>query len=139
MASLAGSITKGVPMIYVPDVAEALDWYISIGFKELERFEDDGIVNFGMVAFGGAELMLNMHGNAGPHDVSLWFYTDQWTASTRLLKARHFDRAGGAGRRAGGRADRIHPGHRGHVLWRAAVLHPRPDGYELYFIQNTSR
>ena len=50
---------------------------VSIGFKELNRFDDDGEVNFGMVAFGEAELMLNMHGNSGAHDVSLWFYTDQ--------------------------------------------------------------
>ena len=27
---------KGVPMITVPDVAEALDWYLSIGFKEMQ-------------------------------------------------------------------------------------------------------
>ena len=33
-------------MIYVPDVAQALDWYVSIGFKELNRFDDDGVVNF---------------------------------------------------------------------------------------------
>ena len=53
---------KGVPMILVPDVARALDWYTSIGFKELARYGDDGLVNFGMVSFGKAELMLNMHG-----------------------------------------------------------------------------
>ena len=38
-------------MIYVPDVARALDWYASIGFKELARYEDDGLVNFGMVSY----------------------------------------------------------------------------------------
>ncbi len=49
-------------MIYAPDVGRALDWYTSIGFTEIERFADDGLVNFGMVAFGGAELMFIMHG-----------------------------------------------------------------------------
>src|SRR5262245_44501185 len=52
MAALARSVAKGVPMIYVPDVARALDWYASIGFREINRFEDNGVVNFGMVAFG---------------------------------------------------------------------------------------
>jgi hypothetical protein len=39
-------------MIHVPDVARALDWYTSIGFRELARYDDDGLVNFGMVSFG---------------------------------------------------------------------------------------
>ncbi len=88
MAALANSVTKGVPMIYVPDVARALGWYTSIGFKEINRFEDDGVVNFGMVAFGGAELMLNMHGRPGPHDASLWFHTNQVDALYDILKSR---------------------------------------------------
>jgi len=49
MAGLADSVSKSVAMIYVPDVARALDWYASIGFKELARYEDNGLVNFGMV------------------------------------------------------------------------------------------
>ena len=88
ISAIAASVTKGVPMIYVPDVARALDWYLSIGFTELSRYEDDGVVNFGMVAFGGAELMLNMHGKPAPHDVSLWFYTDQVDALYEVLKSR---------------------------------------------------
>jgi uncharacterized glyoxalase superfamily protein PhnB len=88
MVALSKSVAKGVPMIYVADVAQALDWYVSMGFKELNRFEDDGIVNFGMVAFGNAELMLNIHGKPGPHDVSLWFYTDQVDALYEVLKSR---------------------------------------------------
>src|SRR5688572_2689227 len=65
---LARSVAKGVPMIYVPDVAQALDWYVSIGFKEVNRVDDDGLVNFGLVALGNAELMLNMHGRPAPQD-----------------------------------------------------------------------
>jgi ankyrin repeat protein len=93
MSALARSVAKGVPMIYVPDVARALDWYVSIGFKELNRFDDDGLVNFGMVAFGNAELMLNMHGRPVPHDVSLWFYTDQVDALYEVLKSRRIEAA----------------------------------------------
>ena len=80
-------------MIYVPDVAKALDWYVSIGFRELNRFDDDGLVNFGMVAFGNAELMINMHGKPAPHDVSLWFYTDQVDDLYDVLKSRRLQTA----------------------------------------------
>jgi ankyrin repeat protein len=93
MSALAKSVAKGVPMIYVPDVARALDWYVSIGFTELNRFDDDGLVNFGMVAFGNAELMLNMHGKPAPHDVSLWFYTDKVDAIYEVLKSRRIQAA----------------------------------------------
>jgi ankyrin repeat protein/catechol 2,3-dioxygenase-like lactoylglutathione lyase family enzyme len=93
MAKMADSIKKGVPTILVPDVARALEWYTSIGFKELGRYEDDGLVNFGIVAFGKAEVMLNMHGKPGPHDVSLWFYTDRIDSLYQLLKSRQIQAA----------------------------------------------
>lgn len=83
----AAAIRKCVPMIYVPDVALALEWYVSIGFKELARYEDDGVVNFGMVSMGGAELMLNMHGKAGSQTASLWFYTSDVDELYALLKS----------------------------------------------------
>ena len=64
-------------MIFVPDVAAALDWYTSIGFEETVRFDDEGIVNFGIVRFGKAEIMINMSGKRGDHDVTLWLDTDK--------------------------------------------------------------
>jgi len=93
MAKMADSVNKGVPMIYVPDVARALDWYVSAGFTELARYEEDGVVNFGMVSFGKAELMLNMHGTPGSHDVSLWFYTDNVDGVYQLVKSRRLESA----------------------------------------------
>jgi ankyrin repeat protein/uncharacterized glyoxalase superfamily protein PhnB len=93
MSALAQSVTKGVPMISVPDVARALDWYVSIGFTELSRYDDDGVVNFGMVAYGDAELMLNMHGKPAAHDVSLWFYTKRVNALYDVLKSRRIEAA----------------------------------------------
>jgi ankyrin repeat protein len=93
MAKMADSTKKGVPMISVPDVARTLDWYASIGFNEITRYEDNGSVNFGMVSFGKAELMLNMHGKPGRHDVSLWFYTDQVDNLYQLLKSRQLEAA----------------------------------------------
>jgi len=93
LATLAGSITKSVSMIFVPDIARALAWYTSIGFTEIVRYADDGLVNFGLVSLGKAELMLNMHGKPGRHDVSLWFYTDQVDAFYQRLKARQLGAA----------------------------------------------
>jgi len=89
MAKMADSIKKGVPMIHVPDVGRTLEWYVSIGFTELGRYPDEGVANWGMLRFGKAELMLNMHGKAGEHDVSLWFYTEQIDPLYELLKSRH--------------------------------------------------
>jgi len=75
MAVPAGSIRQLVAMIDVPDIERALEWYASIGFEELARFREDGELNFGMVAFGKAEVMFRPGGKSGGHDVSLWFYT----------------------------------------------------------------
>jgi uncharacterized glyoxalase superfamily protein PhnB len=141
MAKMAGSVTKGVPMIYVPDVARALEWYASIGFEEIARYEDDGLVNFGMVSFGKAELMLNMHGKPGPHDVSLWFYTDQVDHLYQLLKSRQLEAARAA--LAGEPGD-----HEGiefeqdieDMFYGARQFCIRDlNGYELYFIQSADR
>lgn len=141
MAKMADSVKKGVPMIHVPDVARTLAWYASIGFKEIARYEDDGVVNFGMVSFGKAELMLNMHGKPGPHGVSLWFYTDQVDELYRLLKSRQL--AAAQATLAGRRADLegiefeedIHDAFYGAREFGIRDL----NGYTLYFIQPVER
>ncbi len=137
MAKLAPSIAKIVPMIIVPDVARALERYTSVGFTEVARYGDDGLVNFGMVSLGNAELMLNMHGKTGRHDASLWFYTDKVDDIYQLLKARQLEAAQAA--LAG------EPGAK-HVIefqqdmedmfYGARQFCIRdPHGFELYFIQ----
>jgi ankyrin repeat protein/catechol 2,3-dioxygenase-like lactoylglutathione lyase family enzyme len=143
MAALAGSVGKVVPMLTVPDVAATLDWYVSIGFREVERYTgDDGLVNFGMAAFGNAELMLNMHGTTGPHDVTLWFYTDRVDQLYELLTARQLAFARGM-LEGGGRADN---GQRiefeqgiADMFYGARQFSIRdPNGFVLYFIQPIS-
>lgn len=135
---LADSVSKGVPMIYVPDVRRALEWYTSIGFKELARYEDDGLVNFGMVSFGKAELMLNMHGQHGSQGASLWFYTDQVDALYQLLKSRQMSAAQAA--LAG--EEGIDSGIEfeqdiENMFYSARQFSIRdPNGYELYFIKS---
>jgi ankyrin repeat protein/uncharacterized glyoxalase superfamily protein PhnB len=141
MGKMADAVKKGVPMIHVPDVARALDWYVSIGFTEIARYEDDGLVNFGMVSFGKAEIMLNMHGKAGPHDVSLWFYTDRVDNLYQLVKARQLEAA--RAELAGESGD-----HRGiefeqdidDMFYGARQFGIRDlNGYVLYFIQPVDR
>lgn len=76
MSKLSGSIERLVPFMNVPDVAKTLDWYSGIGFQELARFEDEGRVNWGMLSFGSAEIMVGTGESATQH-ASLWFYTDE--------------------------------------------------------------
>ena len=138
MTKLADATTKGVPMIFVPDVARALDWYTSIGFKEIARYGDDGLVNFGMVSFGRAELMLNMHGKKGKHDATLWFYTDKVDDLYQLLKARQLEAAQAS--LAGGRSEDEGIQFEQDIedmFYGARQFCIRDlNGYELYFIKS---
>jgi ankyrin repeat protein len=93
--ALAGSVGKCVPMLQVTDVAESLAWYTAIGFTEVGRHADSGVVNFGMVALGKAQLMLTTRRERGEHEVSIWFYTDQIEPLYQLLRSMQL-RAGNA-------------------------------------------
>jgi ankyrin repeat protein/catechol 2,3-dioxygenase-like lactoylglutathione lyase family enzyme len=137
MQALARTVSKGVTMIKVSDIARSLDWYVSLGFRELERYEANGVVNFGMVSFGGAELMLNMHGSPGRHDASLWFYTDQVDALYRLLKSKQLDAARASLASAPSTPEGIvFEQDVEDMFYGARQFCVRdPDGYELYFIQ----
>jgi hypothetical protein len=84
---LARSVQKGVPMIRVPDIAQTLDWYTSIGFTEIGRVGSSGAADWGMTSFGKAQLML-MPGKADPHAVRLWFYTTRIDRLYQLFKSR---------------------------------------------------
>ena len=102
MARLAASVRHSAVMMQVPDIGRTLEWYSSIGFKEVARNQDDGVVNWALLSFGKADLMLSMHGKAGAHDVTLWFYTDKVDELYQLLKRRQLKAAeealgGGAG------------------------------------------
>jgi len=90
-------------MIRVPDIGKTLDWYVSIGFEEYGRFPGNGPANWGMAAFGKAELMF-MPGKPGKEEVRLWFYTDNVDELYRLFKSRQLEvaRAALAGTQAEG-------------------------------------
>ena len=93
-----------------------------------------------MVSFGGAEVMLNMHGSAGPHDVSLWFYTDAVDRLYAALKARALSTAQAALTGEPAEApDRSSPRtSRTCSTARGSSAFATSNGYELYFIQNAS-
>ena len=131
LAGLAASTAKLVPMVMVPDVGAALEWYLSIGFTEIARYGEDGVLNFAMVSFGRGELMLNMHGKPGPHDVSLWFYTDQIDELYRLLKGRQFHAAAGGEKQGIEFAESLNEPFYGGRQFGIRDL----NGFHLYFIQ----
>lgn len=136
MQALAATVKKGVPMIKVSDIARSLDWYATIGFKELARYEDTGVVNFGLVSFGDAEVMLNMHGSTGRHDASLWFYTDKVDDLYQLLKALQLDAARASLANEPARQGIVFEQDIEDMFYGARQFCVRdPDGYELYFIQ----
>jgi catechol 2,3-dioxygenase-like lactoylglutathione lyase family enzyme len=91
MDKMADKVSKIVPMLRVPDVARTLEWYTSIGFKELGRYADENQVNWGMLQFGKAQIMLNTGGKSGPHDVTLWFYTSQVDDLYQVFKSRQIE------------------------------------------------
>ena len=93
MAALAGSVRKVVPMLSVPDVAATLDWYTSIGFTEIGRYADDGVVNWGMTSLGRAQIMFNLYGEPGGRGVSVWLYVDAVDRMYDLLEARQLEAA----------------------------------------------
>ena len=103
----------------------------------MARYGEQGVVNFGMVSFGKAELMLNMHGTPGRHDATLWFYTDQVNNLYQLLKSRQLEAAqaalaGEAGDHEGiAFAEDINDTFYGTRQFAIRDL----NGYELYFLQ----
>lgn len=130
MSDLGKSVKRIAPMIFVPDVAAALDWYRSIGFEEVSRYSDGALVNFGIVRFGVAQILINMNGRAGEHDAALWIYTDKVDEIYRLLKSKQIDavRTGGPG------IDFVE--HINDTFYGAREFGIRDlNGYALYFIR----
>jgi ankyrin repeat protein/catechol 2,3-dioxygenase-like lactoylglutathione lyase family enzyme len=137
MAKLSESTRKIVPAVAVSDIAATLDWYTSIGFRELGRHADDGVVNWGWTSFGKAELMFGMHGNKERKPFSFWFYVDHVDDLYQLLKSRQLEAAQAvlAGR----------PGDHSGIEFEQDIYNPfyggrefsirDPNGYTLTFYQ----
>ena len=68
-----------VPMIPVPNVSAAVEWYISLGFSVVRTNEEDGEVNWAKLLYGGSELMLTSGGqpsSAYRREVDLYVLSD---------------------------------------------------------------
>lgn len=80
------------PMIHVPDVSAAVDWYRLIGFSVLDTFVDqqDG-TTFALLAFGNSQIMLNAGGRVSGDDrreVDLYVRTDDVDTLYQKLSSR---------------------------------------------------
>lgn len=79
------------PMIHVPDVRAAADWYAAIGFTVLDIGEDDGEAVFGLIALGEGRVMLNCGGKASDaprREVDLYVHTTDIDALFLQVKDR---------------------------------------------------
>jgi len=52
------------PMIHVPDVRAAVEWYTAIGFTLRRANEPDGQMDWALLSFGGGAVMFNEGGRA---------------------------------------------------------------------------
>ena len=82
------------PMIHVPDVAAAVEWYRGIGFDVLDVGREDGTGGeavWALLAFGDGRVMLNTGGRpsgAERREVDLYVDTEDVEAVYRRLEKR---------------------------------------------------
>lgn len=84
-------LERFVPMIHVSDVRATAEWYTSIGFKLVRYNEEDGALNWALLALGSSELMLNEGGkpsDAHRREVDLYIHTDNVVQVHASLKGR---------------------------------------------------
>jgi ankyrin repeat protein len=95
MSSLASSVKRIAPMISVPDVRATVEWYRSIGFELEGAFEDDGVMNWAGVYFGGAYIMLvpSRESTVRQRDVHFWLHTNRVDDLYQAFKRRQLDHA----------------------------------------------
>jgi len=80
-----------VPMIHVPDVRAAAEWYASIGFTIERTNSDDGEMNWALATFGDTAVMFNEGGrpsDAHRREVDLYVTVDDVDAVHAQLKDR---------------------------------------------------
>ena len=83
---------NAVPMIHVPDVRAAVEWYQSIGFTVINTYGDDGDgLSFALLSFGRSLVMFNEGGKSSTNDrreVDLYIYSDRVDEMYKSLKDR---------------------------------------------------
>ncbi len=85
-------VDRVVPMIHVPDVRAAAEWYVStIGFRIRGTNEPDGKMDWAALTFGSTEIMLSAGGRpsvAYRREVDLYIQTDDVDGTFNRLKGR---------------------------------------------------
>ena len=79
---------RAVPIIHVPDVAAAAQWYVSIGFALDDVHVDCGETLWAHLTFGDSTLMLNAGGipsDATRREVDLYIHVDDVDAAFRAV------------------------------------------------------
>jgi hypothetical protein len=89
-------VKKVSPMFAVRDMRATVRWYQALGCTVHDEYEDGGELVFARLAFGAGDFTIGPGGNAGPANVSLWFFTDRVQDLYELFKARQLRSAGGA-------------------------------------------
>lgn len=81
-----------VPMIHVPDVRAAIDWYSSLGFKLRDQGrEDRGEIVWAALTYGNSEVMLNAGGKASRdhrREMDLYIFVEEVDDLWRSLQGR---------------------------------------------------
>jgi uncharacterized glyoxalase superfamily protein PhnB len=84
-------VRKVVPMVHVPDVRAAAEWYANIGFTVDATHSDDGEMSWALLSFGETELMFNEGGAASDahrRELDLYVHVEDVDALHALLKDR---------------------------------------------------
>jgi uncharacterized glyoxalase superfamily protein PhnB len=81
-----------VPMIHVPDVRSTVDWYVDIGFKIVDTYDDGGDgLSFAILEFASSEVMFNQGGQSSSQrrrEVDLYIYIENIDELFERLKDR---------------------------------------------------
>jgi ankyrin repeat protein/uncharacterized glyoxalase superfamily protein PhnB len=92
--ALGASVKRLEPMMQVPNVREAVEWYQAIGFKLEGQHEIDTAAAWAGMSFGGAYIMFGPWGTKNAQrEVSFWFMTDRIDDLYQTLKQRQLERA----------------------------------------------
>jgi catechol 2,3-dioxygenase-like lactoylglutathione lyase family enzyme len=134
--AMAHAVRKGVPVIRARDIAATLHWYTSIGFREVGRYPEDGTPLFwGMVAWGGAEVMFE-RGESDANGITLLLVTDSIDELYQFLTSRQLRIASGttAGGHERGSVELVESLHE-PVFGGLQFSVRDPNGYVLRFLQ----
>ena len=95
-SALAGAMGRVTPMLGVRDIDETIDWYQAVGFDLAESHAEEGRIDWAMVKFGAAEIMLVPGGDlsrGATSRLSLWVQTSRLDDLYARLKQKQLERA----------------------------------------------